>query len=58
VDYLAELMKDPDKLDKDETENISQYYLLKKGHCYPKVLLNPQITFVIVYKQVDLEKLC
>ena len=29
-----------------------------KNHCYPKVLLNPQITFVIVYKQVDLEKLC
>jgi murein L,D-transpeptidase YcbB/YkuD len=31
VDYLAELMNDPEKLDKDETENISQYYLLKKG---------------------------
>ena len=31
VDYLSELMKDPEKLDKDETENISQYYLLKKG---------------------------
>lgn len=31
VDYLAELMKDPEKLEKDETENISQYYLLKKG---------------------------
>lgn len=31
VDYLAELMKDPEKLEKDETENFSQYYLLKKG---------------------------
>lgn len=31
VDYLEELMKDPEKLDKDETENITQYYLLKKG---------------------------
>ena len=31
VDYLAELMKDPEKLEKDETEIISQYYLLKKG---------------------------
>lgn len=31
VDYLTELMKDPEKLDKDETENFSQYYLLKKG---------------------------
>jgi murein L,D-transpeptidase YcbB/YkuD len=31
VDYLDELMKDPEKLEKDEGENISQYYLLKKG---------------------------
>jgi murein L,D-transpeptidase YcbB/YkuD len=31
VDYLAELMKDPEKLEKDESENFSQYYLLKKG---------------------------
>ena len=31
VDYLAEVMKDPEKLDKDEAENFSQYYLLKKG---------------------------
>ena len=31
VDYLAELMKDPEKLEKDEAENFSQYYLLKKG---------------------------
>lgn len=31
VDYLAELMKDPEKLEKDEEENFSQYYLLKKG---------------------------
>lgn len=31
VDYLTELMKDPEKLEKDESENISQYYLLKKG---------------------------
>ncbi len=31
VDYLAELMKDPEKLEKDEKEIISQYYLLKNG---------------------------
>jgi hypothetical protein len=31
VDYLAELMKDPEKLEKDVSEIISQYYLLKKG---------------------------
>ena len=31
VDYLDELMKDPEKLEKDDSENISQYYLLKKG---------------------------
>jgi murein L,D-transpeptidase YcbB/YkuD len=31
VDYLAELMKDPEKLEEDASKNISQYYLLKKG---------------------------
>jgi hypothetical protein len=31
VDYLAELMKNPEKLEKDESENFSQYYLLKNG---------------------------
>lgn len=31
VDYLEDLMKDPKKLEKDETENLGQYYLLRKG---------------------------
>ena len=31
VDYLDELIKDPDLIKKDDSENISQYYKLKKG---------------------------
>jgi len=31
VDYLDTLMKDPDLIRKDASENISQYYNLKKG---------------------------
>lgn len=31
VDYLDELMKDPDKIKKDDEELISQYYKLRKG---------------------------
>lgn len=31
VAYLDELMKDPEKLDKDQGENILQYYHLRKG---------------------------
>jgi murein L,D-transpeptidase YcbB/YkuD len=31
VAYLDELMKDPEKLDQDKSENIMQYYHLKKG---------------------------
>jgi murein L,D-transpeptidase YcbB/YkuD len=31
VDYLADLIKDPEKLEEDASKNIDQYYLLKKG---------------------------
>ncbi len=31
VDYLDELMKDPDKIKQDESKMFSQYYNLKKG---------------------------
>ncbi len=31
ADYLDQLMKDPDKINKDEDENIAMYYNLRKG---------------------------